>query len=208
MSFDNIVFPLIVERCSVAPEYNTTIITAGNGSEQRFGNWQDARLTFNAGMGVRSIADLHKLIDFFRARKGRLRGFLVKDLSDYQAIGEPFGVGTGTQRYFQLIKTYGDAENVDIRKIIRPTEGTVTVYRGAVLMSDPADYTVNFSTGVVTFTVAPAAGQVLTWFGDFYIPCRFAEDKLPVDEIFFDMVENKAAGGIPDVVMVEIFDSP
>ena len=45
--------------------------------------------------------------------------------------------------------------------------------------SSPAAYTIS-SSGVVTFTTAPAAGKVLAWSGEFDVPVRFDTDQLPV----------------------------
>jgi uncharacterized protein (TIGR02217 family) len=206
MAFDEVVFPLMMDRATSAPEFSTTIIPTGSGAEQRISNWLDARITFNAALGVRSKKDLKTLINFFRARKGRARGFLVKDLLDCDAEGDAFGIGDGVTQTFQLSRTYGDSENVDIRPIFKPVEGTIEIYKNAVLQTIPTQVGINYVNGLVTFAAPPANGTVLTWFGQFYIPCRFMDDKLPADEIYFDLVENRAAGGIPDVGMVEIRD--
>jgi uncharacterized protein (TIGR02217 family) len=40
-------------------------------------------------------------------------------------------------------------------------------------------YTIS-SSGLVTFTTAPATGQQLTWSGEFDVPVRFDSDSLPV----------------------------
>lgn len=294
MAFDHIVFPLMVERGTSSLEFNTTIIPTGSGSEQRIGNWLDARVIFNAGMGVRSRQDIVTLIKFFRARKGRLRGFLVKDLLDYAASGDAVGVGDGTTKDFQLQRVYSDVStsviygatgNTDNRPIFKPIAGTVNVYKGVTLqvqggygayatatisggvitavtltnggvgytsnptvvvsggggtgavitatatagavnssftisnggtgytsvptisiLSSNGDYSINYKTGMLSFNVAPINGTVVSWSGEFYIPCRFSEDALPADEIFYDYVENKAAGGIPDILILETRD--
>jgi len=219
MAFDNVVFPLSVQSFVSAPEYNTTIIPTGSGAEQRIANWADGRVTFNAAMGVRSRNDLQALIAFFRARKGRARGFLVKDLLDYQANGDVIAVGDGTGKTtFQLVRVYtdivnsavyGTTGNADIRSIYKPISGTVTVYSGSgglTPLIENTHYTINYSTGVITLTSGLPNGYILNWFGEFYIPCRFVDDKLPADEVYLDMVENKAAGNIPDVGMMEIRD--
>ena len=63
MAFDHVVFPLLIDTGGSIPEFNTTIIPSGSLSESRNGNWQDARVTFNAALGVRSTEDLKKLIE-------------------------------------------------------------------------------------------------------------------------------------------------
>lgn len=292
MAFDHIVFPLMVERGTSSLEFSTTIIPTGSGAEQRIGNWLDARVIFNAGMGVRSRQDIITLVKFFRARKGRLRGFLVKDLLDHTATGDALGTGNGTNKVFQLQRvysdvatsaTYGTTGNTDVRPIYKPIAGTVNVYKGVTLqtqggygayatatisggavtgltltnggtgytsatvvisggggtgasanvtvaggavtgftglaggsgytstptvtiLSGNGDYSLDYKTGVLTFAVAPTNGTIVSWSGEFYIPCRFAEDALPADEIFYDYLENKAAGGIPDILILETRD--
>jgi uncharacterized protein (TIGR02217 family) len=293
MAFDHVEFPLMVERGTSSLEFSTTIIPTGSGAEQRIGNWLDARVVFNAGLGVRSRQDIITLVKFFRARKGRLRGFLVKDLLDHSATGDALGIGNGTNKVFQLQRVYSDAVittaygatgNTDVRPIYKPIVGTVSIYKGVTLqtqggygayatatvvggvvtaitltnggtgytsaptvvitggggtsatatatvaagavtgftvtnggsgytstptitiLSTNGNYSLDYKTGVVTFNVAPTNGTVVSWSGDFYIPCRFSDDALPADEIFYDYLESKAAGGIPDILILETRD--
>lgn len=279
-----------MQAATSIPEFSTTIIPTGSGAEQRIGNWLDARVTFNAAMGVRSRQDLQVLSSFFRARKGRLRGFLVKDLLDYQAAGDVIAVAAG-QTVFQLQRVYTDAVitteygntgNTDNRPIFKPVRGTIQIYNGITLLGEGGtgaavsftivggvitgvtitagggsytaspflsiggdgtgatvstsisggtlngvtitnggsgytkavgsfynvdrDYGIDYRTGKVYFGVPPTNGSVLNWSGQFYIPCRFVDDRLPADEVFYDLIENKAAGNIPDVSVIEVRD--
>lgn len=281
---DHVRFPLVLEMFSSSPSYNTTVIALGSGKEQRVGNWDDARIVANAALGVRSLADLQILTSFFRARKGQLRGFLYRDLFEYSVTAEPIGTGDGTNHDFQLIKSYTDAGNTDVRTILKPsgniiqlsttaggtpqvatTAGartwgartlnftanssvisfspstpvpaigdTVTVsstlgnfssattyyvvnvisgvviqiYDNVTLKTVSTDYTVDYTTGIIHFVTAPTAGHVISWTGEFLIPCRFAEDSLPQAELFYDVVDNKASGmqDYPEVLMLEIFE--
>lgn len=293
MPFDNIYFPLMIESVTSSPEFSTTIIPTGSGSEQRNGNWQDARVTFNAALGVRSLVDLQRLVSFFRARKGRLRGFIVKDLLDYQANGDVIAIGNGSTSRYQLQRVYSDTVispfygatgNADNRPIYKPVGGTVTVYSGITALtqggygakatatitngavtaltlnyagtgysSNPTvmfvggggsgatatatasggavtgialgaggtgytspprveiwtsngDYGIDYRTGVIKLTSNLGNGIALSWSGEFGIPCRFVDDKLNVDEFYYDIVEQKGAGAIPEVGMIETRD--
>lgn len=49
-----------------------------------------------------------------------------------------------------------------------------TVYKNAVAQA--SGYTINSSTGVVTFAVAPAGGVVITWSGEFDCAMRFLQN--------------------------------
>ena len=60
------------------------------------------------------------------------------------------------------------------RKIIKPVPATVNVYKNGVLQV--SGVTVNTTTGIVTFSVAPAGGVVITADFQFDVPCRFDND--------------------------------
>ena len=49
------------------------------------------------------------------------------------------------------------------------------------ILADPSTYTVG-STGVITFTTAPTAGQTLAWTGMFAYLCRFVDDNLQLEQ--------------------------
>lgn len=71
---------------------------------------------------------------------------------------------------FQLARSIGGIA----WDIIQNLNGSITVkVNGSVVV--PASVS---STGVVTFTSAPAWGATLQWTGNFYYLCRFAEGTL------------------------------
>ncbi|MGB7405729.1 MAG: DUF2460 domain-containing protein, partial [Pacificimonas sp.] len=75
-AFHDVRFPLAVgQAASGGPEFLTEVAETVSGSEQRASLWAAGRLRFDAGVGVRSDADLQTLLRFFRARKGRAHGF-------------------------------------------------------------------------------------------------------------------------------------
>ena len=77
-AFADVPFPIALGReASVEPAFSTAIVTMAGGAEQRNADWADARLRFDAGPGVRSEAELHELLAFFRARRGGGGGFPV-----------------------------------------------------------------------------------------------------------------------------------
>lgn len=73
-AFDDIVFPLGIGReASLSPAFSTQIVESPSGHERRSSDWADARLSFDAGPGVRSEADIATLIGF-SGRAGARRG--------------------------------------------------------------------------------------------------------------------------------------
>ncbi|HEV2708319.1 MAG TPA: DUF2460 domain-containing protein [Pyrinomonadaceae bacterium] len=217
ISIDSIRYPLSLERCGGNVGYDTTILELGNGSIVAVANWEDGLVHFNAAHGVRSLTDLRTLLSFHRRRKGRARGFLVRDLLDYEvARGTEgtFATGDGTAGPFQLSKTYADAYNSDVRPITRPEQGTVKIYVNNVLKTEGVHYTISYTTGKVTFTAGnfPTVGATLEWSGRFFVPVHFAEDRLPLAEFLMNMeddgtgeqVVKAGAGDLPEILMIEV----
>lgn len=168
--------PDISYGSSGGPEYTTDIVVSVSGHEQRNVNWAQARLRYNVGKGVKTAAQLAGLIAFFRARKGRAYGFRFKDWSDYKAEGEVLGTGNGSATQFQLVKRYISGSVQETRSITKPVSGTVNLYRNGVLQS--SGVSVNYTTGVVTFSTAPASGHAITADFEFDVPVRFDTDRL------------------------------
>ncbi|MBO9580742.1 MAG: DUF2460 domain-containing protein [Sphingobium sp.] len=203
--FDDISFPLdIGRRAQVAPAFSTRVIESVSGYEQRSTEWADARMSFDAGPGVRSETDIATLIAFFRARRGAARGFRFKD--PFDNVSGPFGtepmptdqllaVGDGVRSQFRLVKHYGDDMASQERFITRPVEGTIRVALGGVEQLTGWGYA---GGGVIAFGDAPADGVSVTAGFAFDVPVRFAEDRLEIDR------ETFAAGLVPSVPLVEI----
>jgi uncharacterized protein (TIGR02217 family) len=100
---------------------------------------------------------------------------LFTDPQDNTLTGAQFGTGNGSSTRFQLsrnIHGYPD--------IIQNLNGTPTIYVNGT-PTTPASIS---STGVVTFSSAPANNAVLTWSGSFFYLCRFAEDTLDATRSF------------------------
>lgn len=177
-AFEEVQFPVDISYGSRGgPEYSTDIVEMFSGKEQRNINWSQARAKYTVSHGVKTPAQLDDLIIFFRARQGRAVGFRFKDWTDYQAIGQNLGTGTGAVTQFQLVKKYTSGSATIVRPILKPVNnGAMKIYLNAVLQG--SGYTVNYTTGIVTFTVAPGAGVVVTADFEFDVPVRFDTDQL------------------------------
>jgi uncharacterized protein (TIGR02217 family) len=207
MAFDNVELTLPVGRFAGTIQHQTTILVGDNGSEVRNVDWDDPLLLFEISSSViRTEADLQTLIRFNRARKGAGRGFLVKDWSDYQATNEAIGTRTGTgAQTFQLIKTYSDAGNAAIREIYKPKSGTVTIYDNSTPLVAGTDYTLSFTTGILTILASHVtSGHALSWDGQFYVPVRFLEDKLKTDLLLYKISSGMAQAS--NVLLIETRD--
>lgn len=176
MGFVEVQFPTDISYgSSGGPEYATDIVASNSGYEQRNVNWQQARARYNVAHGVKTKTQLDALIAFFRARKGRAYGFRFKDWTDYQG-SETLGTGNGVITQFQLIKTYASGSVTELRTITKPVSGSVQVYENAVLQT--SGVSVDTTSGLITFAIAPAAGLAITASYQFDVPVRFDTDKL------------------------------
>jgi uncharacterized protein (TIGR02217 family) len=179
--------PDIEEGAQGGPEFSTVIQESVSGQEQRVKVWAKCRARYDIAYSVLNsedpIGSYKAVLALFYAHNGRLRPFRFKDWGDYQAVDAPFGIGDGTSTAFQLSKFY------DPSQVLLDTPGSLTYRReiyllaaAPVIKSDGVTvtgYTIS-STGLVTFTTAPASAHVLTWTGEFDIPVRFDVDHLPV----------------------------
>lgn len=187
------------------PKRVTQVVTLKSGFEQRNTSWLHSRRMYNAGMGLRKMGDLYDVIQFWEARRGRLYGFRWKDWADYRSNMQAqatshqdvlLDVGNGVKTQFQLVKRYTSGGEEYVRPIVKPVAGTVKVALNTT--QQLSGWTVNTTTGIITFTVAPGNGvQVKAGF-EFDVPVRFDAEEL---EISLDAFE---AGAVPDIKVIEI----
>lgn len=208
MAFHDIRFPTGISRgASGGPERRTEIVTLGSGFEERNQRWADSRRRYDAGYGVRGVDDLYAVIAFFEERRGRFHGFRWKDWSDYRS-GAPgatpsagdqvIGTGDGAAAAFQLVKAYGSTFAPWTRVIVKPVAGTVRVALDGAEQSEGTDFSVDMTTGIVSFTSAPGAGASVTAGFEFDVPARFDTDRLAVN------LERFSHGDIPGIPIVEV----
>jgi len=178
MAFVETRFPADIAFGSAGgPEYNTDIVITQGGYEQRNINWSQARARYNVAHGVKTKDQLDSLITFFRARKGRADGFRFKDWTDFNVIGQIIGTGNGVITQFQLVKTYSNGSITETRAIKKPVSGSLIVYLNGTQQSLSV-YSVNTTSGVITFVTAPANGVNISVDFEFDVPVRFDTDRL------------------------------
>ena len=207
--FHEVRFPLRLSlSTSGGPMRRTDIVDLSNGRESRNSRWRASRRRYDAGSGLRSLADLYEVMAFFEARGGELYGFRFRDPLDaassapgapVTALDQVLGAGDGVRAAFQLVKTYGDAAAGSVRTIAKPIAGTVAVaVNGAPLPQ--ADFACDPASGLVTFApgFVPAPGMTVSAGFEFDVPVRFATDRIEINLAAFN------AGRIPTIPLVEI----
>lgn len=209
-SFHDIRFPVAVSfGATGGPERRVEIVALTSGRERRNLRLARSRRHFDAGTGVRSLADLYEILDFFEARRGSYHGFRFRDPFDMKSCAPDakpspedqfLGVGDGSTAVFRLVKRYGKGADAYERPILKPVAETVRVAVGGTERAAPAHFSVDSSNGVVTFTAdaVPAAGAAVTAGFEFDVPARFDAERIAVSLSAF------RAGQIPSIPIVEI----
>lgn len=208
MAFHEVRFPAGLSFGAVGgPERRTEIVALASGFEERNTSWAHARRRYDAGMGLRSLDDLARVIAFFEARAGQLHGFRWKDWADYKSClpsGAPafddqvIAIADGETRSFQITKGYRSGATVYHRPISKPVSGTVRAGVGGDEKFADLNYTVDHTLGRITFHEPPEVGAEITAGYEFDVPARFDTDRIAVS------VSSFQAGQVPDIPVLEV----
>ena len=206
MAFHEVRFPDDISRgARGGPERRTQVVELASGDEERNASWADSRRRYDAAYGIRRADDLATVVAFFEARNGRLHGFRWKDWGDFKSslpstpvtpIDQALGSGDGATTAFQLVKRYESGSQAWVRRIVKPVVGTVRVARDGV--EAVSGWSVDATTGIVTFVTAPAAGVLVTAGFEFDVPVRFDTDRL---DVTWDL---DRLGSIASIPLVEV----
>jgi uncharacterized protein (TIGR02217 family) len=206
MSFDEIRFPDDVSRgARGGPRRRTQVVTLASGAEERNASWADSRRVYDVSYGVRTADDLAAVVAFFEARNGRLRGFRFKDWLDWKssipsaaisAVDQRIGVGDGARTAFRLQKRYVSGPRTWLRTIAKPVAGSVLVALDGAPQA--SGWSLDATTGTLTFDAPPAGGVAVTAGFEFDVPVRFDTDALDT------VLSIERLGTIPSIPLIEI----
>lgn len=201
-AFHEVLLPLpFALGANGGPERRVDIVALGSGAEARNTTWAHGRRRYDIGGAVRTLDQMHELIAFFEARRGKLHGFRFRDPFDFKscvpsampaATDQVLGEGDGERESFALQKSYG----AYARPIAKPVSGTVLVAIDSEQLE--SGFNVDGESGIVTFDTAPAEGAVVTAGFLFDTPVRFDIDRLDL------AIDGFGAGHAVAVPLIEI----
>lgn len=191
MAFDEVRFPTDISHGALGgPMFATKVIVVDSGAEQRIGKWSQGRRRWDVAHALKNPTQAAALLDFFLCRQGKLRGFRFKDWLDYTTdqpvAGTRHDCVSLTSTTFQLAKRYTSGAITHVRHIKKPAGDTLTntaatqanstvrIYNGVTEIT--SGWTVNLTTGVVTFSGAP--GYTPSARFEFDFPARFDTDEM------------------------------
>lgn len=209
-SFHDVPFPPgIAFGATGGPERRTEMVSLTSGREKRNARLALSRHHYDAGTGVRSLADLQEIVAFYEARRGPLHAFRFRDPFDMKSCAadqtptpgdQLLGTGDGVTARFALVKRYGSGADAYLRPIRKPAAGSLRVAVAGVEKASPAHFSFDDATGEVVFApgAIPAVGQAVTAGYSFDVPVRFEADRMEVSLSAFK------AGRIPAIPLVEV----
>jgi uncharacterized protein (TIGR02217 family) len=185
-----------------------------NGSEQRYQKRTSPKGRWSVGLDLMDPSEFWEIYRFHIAMRGMVHTFLFKDWNDYKGRM----IATEEHPVFftvdaspmpataQLLKPYDTigVANVFNKNIKRLKTGTIEIYNDTTLLTETTDYTVNLTTGLVTWQGGYEGDVIvndeLKWDGEFYFHCRFGIDDFdPIIEFF----ELNGWASIPIVEVLE-----
>ncbi len=206
MAFHEVRFPDNISRgARGGPERRTQIVELASGAEERNASWANSRRRYDVAYGIRRADDLAAVVAFFESRNGRLQGFRFKDWADFKSClpsqtpgptDQPIGTGNGAATLFPLTKRYTSGAQSWTRAITKPVAGTVTIAVNGIAQA--SGWSISITTGLITFTTAPAAGVAVTAGFEFDVPVRFDTDALDVT------LDLERLGSITSIPLIEL----
>lgn len=178
MSFFETQFdPAISNGAVGGPMFKTSVVSTNSGNELRNADWTYPLHQYDVANGLKTQAQIDSTKALFMNVKGKAYGFRFKDWADYLVVTTNSSMTKTTGNIYQLNKNYVTGASTLSRAIKKPVTGTVLIYKDAVLLTLTTDYSIDYTTGLVTFVVDPT-GHTLTWAGQFDVPVRFDTDVL------------------------------
>ncbi len=171
MAFHDISYPTELHPgTAIGSSFRVSVVESDSQQEERGARVSKDRSIFEITYGQGNIlTDFSPLQTFYRCRKGPENTFRFESPMDYTSnqdgqaeetnLDQIIGTGDGSTTQFQLVKTYEDDEGYQyVRNVTLPQDGTVTVaINGA---NQASGWSVSTTTGIVTFTAAPASGTI------------------------------------------------
>lgn len=179
------------------PMFQTRIQRAASGRELRaldypYPLWQFALIyDFLRDNPAAGYDELRTLVGFFMLCQGAFGTFLFHDPSDCQVTGQQIGIGNASKTGFQLQRAMGTTlpGGGFFEPIVAPNVVRAIQLNG--IMQNPATYSVDPDTGLVTFSTAPGSGLIVTADFTYYFRCRFIDDKYDFENFMYRLWQLK-----------------
>jgi len=165
------------------PTWQTRTQTSVSGKETRLADWSYPRwkwsLTYDILRDNPTYDELHTLAGFYLQRQGSFDSFLYQDPDDNSVTSQDIGAGDGSTTVFQLVRSFGGFSE----PVLAPNVISLVTVAGTPTTA----YTVDPTTGLLTFTSAPASGAALQASFSYYFRCRFVDDSYDFEQFMLNL---------------------
>lgn len=193
------------------PFIDVSVVVGDAGADYRVKRGIPQR-EYDAAYGIKTHQQLYNMLEYFIARDGAATGFRFKDFSDFSSASDgksaptitdvELGSGDGSTTQFQLIKFYEPGAYQKTRVIEKPVSGTVLVEVNGVAQTLGVDFTVDTSTGIITFTSAPTSGHIIKVGFEFDVPVQFGPEL--GRQALQASLDDFSTGSIPSIPLKEM----
>ncbi len=174
MNFHNVRFPNEIAIYAVGScKYSTSCAESKSGREVRSLDSSASRQIYRLVDCKLSEQQFETFNTFFRARAGRRFSFRLRDHMDKIAKKQSLHRIEGENDKFQLYKLYNDPINAYSRKITKPVDSGVKLYRN---QTEYNDYEIDYNTGIITLPKEVKYSELKASF-KFDIQVRFDNDE-------------------------------
>jgi uncharacterized protein (TIGR02217 family) len=175
-------------------EWDNVVQRVTSGKEMRYAKWtwpiHHWALDFNYLYddpdnlyALNTDTDLRTIEGLYNQMQGSFGAFFLDDPDDDATQNEFLGTGDGSTTQFQLVRTRGGFSE--------PMQSPASLAGGPLPVAydngtPQPGFTVG-STGILTFSSAPAAGHRITADFQYYFLARFEEDKQDFEKFMFEL---------------------
>lgn len=208
---DEVRLPEDIERgASVGPMFQTSIVALSSGKEDANQDWQEDLIVADIAWGMMPDEDMNnediengfkRIFEFFVLRRGRHRGFLFRNPLDSVGDRELIRPNLAVPNTFQLTKTWEDEATSYTKRITRPVDASIVLFRNDVVIPRAGGNGLpawqHVGKGVIQFADAVPSGTYTASF-TYDVPMRFETDNLRI------VLENLKAGEVPEITIQQI----
>lgn len=154
------------------PHFASSIASTISGRELIIMDYEFAKQKYLIRECMLSELEFEQFNSFFRARKGMAIAFRFRDPMDYKVVRQQIAVGDDKQRSFPLVKLYEDKISTYCRRITKPVERSVRLFKNNTEIFPNIDY----DKGIIKLDSPLMFNEILVADFMFDVVVRFGAD--------------------------------
>ena len=161
-------------------EHRTIITSFESGKEVRTRKWTRPKKHYKLSFNSISEATAEQIFDFYTDRDGDFDSFYWNNSNESPTANIVVGTGDGSATAYTIPR---------FRYPVVPNSEAITLNSSG--QTDPTNYSLNDTTGVITFVSAPGNNVVVRISHNFYRIVRFKEPNLSREQFAFNLFNSE-----------------